>query len=152
MLFKFRFCNLPLMTYKINLTDKEVETLKYIVNEYKDRKDILKRAYCILLRNEGQKNENIIRLLGIHEDSIADWTKIYMKNGIDGLMKYKYSERRKSSLHPYRRDIARMASAKRIKTIQQLQQKIKEKYDLEIEYSWLYRYCRKYGIYAKLRK
>ncbi|MGE0089398.1 MAG: transposase [Bacteroidales bacterium] len=139
------------MSYTINLSEIEEAELKRIVRENQNRKNILKRVYCILLKNEGQKNKNIIQLLKIHEDSIADWTKLYLDKGIQGLLKYKYSQRRKSKLAPFKSKIKRMASAKKTKTVEQLQQKIKENLNIEIEYSWLYRYCRKYGIYEELR-
>ena len=138
------------MSYRIKLSDAQEAELKKIVRENQKHKNILKRAYCILLKNEGQKNKNIIQLLKIHEDSIADWTKIYLEKGVEGLFKYKYSQRRKSKLNPYRSKIKRMASAKSTKTIEQLQKKIKERLDIDVEYSWLYRYCRKYGIYKEL--
>lgn len=140
------------MSYKINLTYEEEYELKRLVKENKNKKNVLKRAYCILLKNEGQKNINITQLLGIHEDTVADWTKIYLKRGIDGLLKYKYSDRRKSKLHPYKSKIKRMASAKSIKTVEQLQKKVKTALGFDIEYSWFYRYCRKYGIYKILKE
>ena len=45
-----------------------------------------------------------------------------------------------------------MASAKSVKTVEQLQQKVKNNLGFEIEYSWFYRYCRKYGIYNILKE
>ncbi|OFX83147.1 MAG: hypothetical protein A2W99_13055 [Bacteroidetes bacterium GWF2_33_16] len=140
------------MSYRINLSETEEAELKKIVRENQNRKNVLKRAYCILLKNEGQKNKNIIQLLKIHEDSIADWTKIYIEQGIQGLLKYKYSQRRKSKLAPFKTKIKRMASAKNTRTVEQLQKKIKENLDIDIEYSWLYRYCKKYEIYPELKK
>lgn len=140
------------MSYKIYLSTEDEAEIKKVIRENQNKKNILKRAYCILLKNEGQKNNNITQLLGIHEDTIADWTIIYLKKGLSGLLKYKYSERRKSKLHPYKDQIKRMASAKSVKTIEQLQLKVKEKLGIEIEYSWFYRYCRKYGIYKVLKE
>ncbi len=135
------------MSYKVDLTKDEESVLKNLVKENQNKKNVLKRAYCILLKNEGQKNVNITQLLGIHEDTIADWTKIYLKMGLDGLLRFGYSERRKSQLYPYKARIKRMASAKSVKTIEQLQKKVKVKIGIELEYSWFYRYCKKYGIY-----
>lgn len=139
------------MSYRIKLSYEEESEIKGLIKENKNKKNVLKRAYCILLKNEGQKNENITRLLEIHEDTIADWTKIYIQKGIRGLINFKYSERRKSKLHPYKNKIKRMASAKKIKTIEQLQHKVKDNLGIEIEYSWFYRYCKKYGIYNVLK-
>lgn len=139
------------MSYKINLTQEEDLTLRALLKKNQNKKNILKRVYCILLKNEGQKNINITKLLGIHEDTVADWTKIYLKKGVDGLLRYNYSERRKSQLHPYRGKIKRMAAAKSVKTVEQLQQKVKMNLGYEIEYSWFYRYCKKYGIYEILK-
>lgn len=144
--------NLTIMSYKVDLTVDEELVLKKLVKENQNKKNVLKRAYCILLKNEGQKNVNITQLLGIHEDTIADWTKIYLKKGLQGLLRFGYSERRKSQLHPYKTKIKRMASAKSVKTIEQLQQKVKVNIGIEIEYSWFYRYCKKYGIYDILKQ
>jgi len=140
------------MGYRINLTKEEEQKLKQLIKENQKRENILKRIYCILLKNEGQKNINITQLLGIHQDTIADWTKIYLKKGIDGLLKYKYAERRKSQLHPFKYRIKRMASAKSVNTVEQLQHKVKKNLGFEIEYSWFYRYCKKYGIYKVLKE
>jgi len=140
------------MAYKVNLSYEDEVALRKLVKESQNRKNVLKRAYCILLKNEGQKNVNIVQLLGIHEDTVADWTKIYLSKGIDGLLKYKYSDRRKSKLHPHKAKIKRMASAKSIRTVEQLQQKVKLTLGYDIEYSWFYRYCKKYGIYKVLKE
>ena len=140
------------MSYRVNLTKEEEAELRKLVKENQNRKNILKRAYCILLKNEGQKNINITQLLGIHEDTVADWTKIYLRKGIEGLLRFKYSERRRSKLHPHRLRIKRMATAKNIRTVEQLQQKVKINMGFDIEYSWFYRYCRKNGIYKVLKE
>ncbi|MFC2152428.1 transposase [Bacteroidota bacterium] len=140
------------MGYKINLTQEEEAEIKKLIKENQNKKNVLKRAYCILLKKEGQKNVNITQLLGIHEDTVADWTKIYLKKGIEGLLKYKYSERRKSKLHPHKNKIKRMALAKNVSTIEHLQKKVKKNLGYDIEYSWFYRYCRKNGIYNILKE
>ena len=140
------------MSYTVSLSSDEEQELKKLVKENQNKQNILKRAYCILLKNEGQKNVNITQLLGIHEDTIADWTKIYLKKGIPGLLRFGYSERRKSQLHPHKTKIKRMAAAKSVKTIEQLQQKVKGSLGIKIEYSWFYRYCKKYGIYDILKQ
>ncbi len=140
------------MSYTINLTKEQEAELRNLVKENQNRKNVLKRLYCILLKNEGQKNINITQLLGIHEDTVADWTKIYLTKGTQGLLNYKYSERRRSQLHPYKAKIKRMASAKSVRTVEQLQQKVKVNLGYDIEYSWFYRYCKKYGIYKVLKE
>jgi len=144
--------NLLSMAYRIRLTHEEEAKLRQIAKENQHKKNVLKRIYCILLKNEGQKNVNITQLLGIHEDTIADWIKIYLKKGIEGLLKYKYAQRRKSQLHPHKARIKRMAAAKSVKTVEQLQHKVKKNLGYDIEYSWFYRYCKKYGIYQVLKE
>lgn len=140
------------MAYRINLTAKQEKRLRSFVHEHKDNKNLLRRAYCILLRNEGQSNENITRLLGVHEDTIADWLRIYQSRGLNELLTYKYHKRRKSKLDKYRSRIKRIASQKKISTIEQLQEAIEEKLALRVEYSWLYRYCVKNSIYTVLKR
>jgi len=139
------------MTYRINLTEKQEKKLRRIVSENQGNPNILKRVYCILLRNEGQKNENIIRLLDIHEDTIADWSKIYVRRGLNALLTFRYSKRRKSKLSKYKARIRRIAEKKSVTTIEELQKEIKEHFELDVEYSWLYRYCKKNGIYSKMK-
>ncbi|SRR6056297_3059206 len=140
------------MAYRVQLSQDEENALREIVQDNKHKPNVLKRAYCILLKNEGQRNENIQRLLGIHEDSIADWTRLYLKRGIKGLINFRYHERRKSKLHPYKQRIRRMAAGKKTSTVEELQKKIKQNLNIDVEYSWLYRYCKKYDIYPLLRK
>jgi len=140
------------MAYHINLTKKQEQRLRKIVRENQGNKNLLKRAYCILLRNDRQNNENITRLLDIHEDTIADWVRIYTKRGLDELLTYKYHKRRKSGLDKYRSQIKRIASREKITTIEQLQAAIEEKLSIRVEYSWLYRYCVKNSIYLILKK
>jgi len=139
------------MAYQINLTAKQEQRLRKIVLEHKDNKNLLKRAYCILLRNEGQKNENITKLLDVHEDTIADWTRIYTQRGLDELLTFRFHKRRRSKLDPYRSRIKRLASRKKITTIKMLQGAIEEKLSIRVEYSWLYRYCIKHSIYSVLK-
>ena len=140
------------MAYKINLTDKQEQKLRQLVSENQDKPNVLKRIYCILLRNEGQSNENITKLLDIHEDTIADWTRIYLNRGLTGLLTFRYHKRRKSKLSKYKSRIKRIAGQKNVRTIEKLQKEIKQRFSLEVEYSWLYRYCKKNGIYTELRR
>lgn len=140
------------MAYNVNLTTKQEARLIRIVHENQDNPHVLKRAYCILLKNEGQKNKNIIRLLDVHADTITDWTKLYLKRGLPGLLTFRFDRRRKSSLNPYLSRIKRIAGLKHITTVRQLQQALDQRLSLSVEYSWLYRYCRKNGIYDLLRE
>ena len=67
------------------------------------------------------------------------------------LVTYKYHKRRKSKLDRYRSRIKRIASRKKITTIEQLQVAIEEKLSIKVVYSWLYRYCVKNSIYSILK-
>lgn len=140
------------MAYSVNLTTRQEARLRRIVRENQDNPHVLKRVYCILLKNEGQKNKNIIRLLDVHADTITDWTKLYLKRGLPGLLRFRFDRRRQSSLNPYLSRIKRIAGLKHITTIRQLQLALNQRFSLSVEYSWLYRYCRKNGIYDLLRE
>ncbi len=140
------------MAYSVKLTQKQEERLRRLIQDNKSNKNILKRAYCILLRNEGQSNENITQLLGIHEDTIADWIRLYKRGGVDRLLTFHYHKRRRSKLNNYRSQIRKIARLKRINTIKKLQDELYNRFHVEIEYSWLYRYCRKNYIYSVLKK
>ena len=139
------------MTHRIHLTDKQEKKIRRIIRENQDKPNVLKRAYCILLRNEGQPNRNITQLLNIHEDTIADWAKLYKRRGLRALLNFRYDKRRSSQLDPYKAKIKRIASNKSVNTIEKLQEEIKERFDIEVEYSWFYRYCKRNGIYSNIK-
>ncbi len=139
------------MAYSVNLTQKQEKRLREIIRDYQGSKSVLKRAYCLLLRNEGQSNDNITQLLGVHEDTIADWLRLYKKRGLNGLLTFHYHKRRRSKLNKYRSKIRKIARLKRVDTIEKLQNELYDRFYIEVEYSWLYRYCRKNHIYSTLK-
>ncbi|MFO7939471.1 MAG: helix-turn-helix domain-containing protein [Bacteroidales bacterium] len=138
--------------YRITLTQKQEHRLRQLVKAYRDQPHILRRLYCVLLKNEGQSNGNITRLLNIHEDTVADWIRCYKKQGVPALMTFGYHRRRKSILAPYKGRIKQWARAQKTTTVKQLQLLIQQRLDIVVEYSWLYRWCRKNDILAELRK
>jgi hypothetical protein len=71
---------------------------------------------------------------------------------LPGLLNFEYHRRRHSSLDPYRSRIRNIARLKSITTVRQLQGELQQRLSLSVEYSWLYRYCRKNGIYQWLRE
>jgi len=140
------------MAYSVNLTPRQEARMRRLIREHQDNPNVLKRIYCILLKNEGQKNKNIVRLLDVNQDTITDWTKLYLRKGLDGLLTYHWHKRRRSALMPYRSQIKRIAGLKHITTISQLQTALQQRLSLSVEYSWLYRYCRQNDIYPLLKK
>lgn len=138
--------------YRIQLTQKQERRIRQLVKESQKEPHILRRLYCVLLKNEGQSNGNITRLLNIHEDTVADWIRCYKSQGLPGLMSFGYHRRRKSVLAPYKGRIKQWAGAQKTTTVKQLQVLIQQRLELSIEYSWLYRWCKKNGILSELRK
>lgn len=137
--------------YRISLTPKQEKRIRELIREHRSQSQLLRRLYCLLLKNEGQSNSNITRLLGIHEDTVADWIRCYKQKGLPALLYFGYHRRRKSKLAPYKARIRQWARAKRTTTVAQLQQLIENRLGISVEYSWLYRWCRKNEILPLLR-
>lgn len=140
------------MAYSVRLTPRQEARMRRIIRENKGNPRVLRRVYCILLKNEGQKNKNIVQLLDVHPDTVTDWIRLYRRKGLPGLLNFGYHRRRQSALDPYRSRIRNIARLKSITTVRQLQCELQQRLSLSVEYSWLYRYCRKNGIYPWLRE
>jgi transposase len=105
-----------------------------------------RRYHCLWLLNEGYLRGDIAKLLGVNIDTITDWIKLYNKEGLNGLGLLKYEGRRPSILDGVQDQIKDIVKNENIATIAELQERIKKKFQLEVEHSWLYRYCKKNSI------
>jgi len=74
---------------KINLSPKQLADL---VNAEKQIKQIqlLKRIQCIKLRNEGMNNIDIGNFLLISDQTVSNWSQLYIKSGLQALLEWEY--------------------------------------------------------------
>lgn len=138
------------MSYSIKLTKEDQNQLKELLKTTGQSK-ILKRYQCIHFKHQGLANKQIAALLCVHIDTITDWIKIFNSKGLKGLGELSYEGRRTSQLEEYKDDIKAYVDENIVSNIKELQSYILEKYGVEIEHSWLFRYCKKNSIYLTKR-
>jgi transposase len=124
------------------------EDLKIISTKRKTEKNtkFSRRYQCLWMLNEQYLKKDIALILGVNIDTITDWIKIYNKSGLEGLGLLKYEGRRSSSLDKFKNKIENTIRTQNVSTIKHLQSVLLKEYEIEIEHSWLYRYCKKNSI------
>lgn len=134
------------MSYSINLTKKEEKQLKELLKTTSQSK-ILKRYQCIHFKYQGLPNKQIAVLLCVNIDTVTDWFKLFNKVGLKGLGELAYDGRHPSQLEEYKEEIKKYVDENIVSSIKELQSYIAEAYNITIEHSWLFRYCKKNSIY-----
>jgi transposase len=107
---------------------------------------LLKRYQCLWMLHEQHLKKDIASTLGVNIDTITDWIKIYNAKGLEGLGLFNYEGRRPSKLDTLKGKIEQIILHENISRIKDLQAKLIEEFQLEVEHSWLYRYCKKNSI------
>lgn len=138
------------MSYSISLTKQKEKHLRGLLKTTEQSK-ILKRYQCIHFKRQGLPNNQIAALLCVHIDTITDWLKLFCSEGLEGLGELSYDGRRTSQLEEYKEDIKAYVDENIVSSIKELQSYISETYNLTIEHSWLFRYCKKNSIYLTKR-
>ncbi len=133
------------MSYSIDLTNEEVVTLKRLRRTEQDGK-ILRRYQCIWLAHEKFPKKEIASMLAVNIDTVTDWIKLFNKSRLDGLSKLYYEGRRPSSLDAVKDLLLKHIKTEPISKLSELQHFLKTKHSIEIEHSWLSRYCKKNSI------
>lgn len=133
------------MAYSIDLTKEEVLALKKLRRTEQDGK-ILRRYQCIWLAHEKFPKKEIASMLAVNIDTVTDWIKLFNKNRLDGLSKLYYEGRRPSSLDAVKDLLLKHIKIEPISKLSELQHFLKTKHSIEIEHSWLSRYCKKNSI------
>jgi transposase len=105
-----------------------------------------RRYQCLWLLHEQYLKKDIASILGVNIDTITDWIKIYNKSGLSGLGLLHYEGRRPSSLDKVKINIENIIRTETISKIKDLQTILLNEYQIEVEHSWLYRYCKKNSI------
>jgi len=133
------------MAYSIDLTANEIVELKRLRRVEKDGK-ILRRYQCIWFAHEKFPKKEIATMLSVNIDTVTDWIKLFNKNGLNSLSKLHYEGRRPSSLDSVKVELLKYIKDHSVSQLSELQQFLSEQYSIEIEHSWLSRYCKKNSI------
>ena len=127
--------------YKIKLSPVKLKQLKKRKSQAKDKKTF-RRLQCIYLKHKGKRHKEIADIIGVCQDTITDWIKLYKEKGINGLCDMNF-DRRQSKIDPYLNQIKQDLKDNIISTLAELQDWLKNKYSIEIEQSWLSKCCKK---------
>ncbi|MCP4179985.1 MAG: hypothetical protein GY756_19665 [bacterium] len=98
------------------------------------------------------KCRDIADLLGVCIDTISDWSNLFFEGGIALLCNLNYEGRRISKLEPYKSSMIEQVENNTVHTVAQMQSWLKETYKIEVEESWLYRFCKKNSIFPTKRQ
>jgi len=128
--------------YQTKLSKTELKELKQLKQKERDKK-IFRRLQAIYLRHQGKSNQEIADIVGVCKETVIDWARIFEIKGLDGICQLNYEGRRLSKIDPYIDKIKKDVKDKTISTLAELQDLLKENYSIEIEQSWLSRYCKK---------
>ena len=140
--------NLFIMTTKTKLflTSKEESELRKRKENERDGK-ILRRFLCLEMKNKGYSHREIAELCDVCIDTITDWLRLYKRGGLNALSVLHYDGRRPSKLDRYLEDIKRYIEKKHPSRIVDLQVHIERKWHIEVEESWLWRWCKKNSVF-----
>lgn len=133
------------MSYQVILSKTDLDIIKTKKRNERDAK-LLRRYQCLSMLHENYPKKEVAKLLGVNIDTITDWVKIYTKSGLVGLGLLNYEGRRPSSLDQIKDELVDLIKKEKINTMAQLQVNIKNNYKLDVEESWLGRYCKKNSI------
>jgi transposase len=134
------------MSSTITLTQSQQATIAKLKKEEKSNK-IYRRYLYLEMSNEGMTNLKIAKLIGVCNDTLTVWKQIYEEAGLVGLAELHYEGRRISKLAKHKETIINKIKSDNIATLKQLQDFLKTECQVEVEQSWLYRFCKKNSIY-----
>jgi len=69
--------------YRIGLTQEERGVLFSITNKHTEKQSVVKRAKIILMADEGKRNQDIAKSLGMNVHVITTWTKRWLERSND---------------------------------------------------------------------
>lgn len=138
------------MKYKINLAPAYLQKLNERIKHEKSKK-IYKRLEAIRMKHHGSTNRHIAHIFKVNHNTVAEWAKLFLEKGLDGLCSLKYEGRRKSKLDPHKKEIKEYIAGNAPSTLAELNEWLEESYGFKIEETWLSRYCKKNSLFPAKR-
>ena len=130
------------MAYQVVLSAAELTIVKEKKRKEKDAK-LLRRYQCLSLLHDRYPKKEVARILHVHIDTVTDWVKLYLKDGLPSIGLLKYEGRRPSALDGIKEQLTAYVKKENISSLSELQTMIEKRHHLKIEHSWLSRYCKK---------
>jgi len=131
--------------YKVKLTRAELTKLEKAKKGEKNKR-IFRRLQCLYLSHQGREYKEIADITGVCVDTVTDWLKLYLDQGIAGLCQLDFKDKRRSKIDDYADKIKEDVRNNTISTLSELQDWLKSHYAIEMETSWLFRCCKKNSI------
>ena len=128
--------------YKIELAKTELKKFVKLKKQEKNKR-IFRRLQCLVLSHQGKEYKEIADITGVCVDTVTDWIKLYLDKGISGLCQLNFKDKRQSKINDYIDKIKEDVKNNMIFTLSELQDWIKNNYNIEMETSWLSRCCKK---------
>ena len=135
----------------IKLTEAEKLELKKLKNKEQNKK-IYRRYLYLEMSNKGLTNLEIAEYLGVCNDTLTDWRRIFLESRLEGISQLHYEGRRESKLKKHEDKIRKKVEKEKVASLAELQSFIKEKCKVDVEQSWLSRYCKKNSIFLTKRQ
>lgn len=131
--------------YQIKLSQKEVARLQGLKKHAKDTR-IYRRLQSLLLKAKGRSHQEIADTTGVSVDTVTDWLKVYLDQGLDALVRPIDYDRRPSAIDPHLDAIKRLVPERGVSTLAELQNLVQREFRLHLEQSWLSRCVKKNAI------
>ena len=138
------------MQRKLEINKEGIEAIRGRKKKEQNAK-IFKRLIAIEMRGCGRKCKDIGNILGVCIDTLADWTNLFLKGGIEALCQLEYEGRRPSKLEPYMEAMRKKVEEDSVVTISQMKAWLEKEYQIIVEESWLSRFCKKNSIFRTKR-
>lgn len=135
---------------QFKLSKQERIRLNNLIKQEKSSK-ISRRLQFLKLKDKGKTHTEIAGIIGVCRETLSDWLNLYTDKGLSGLVKLNYDGRRQTKLDDHIDQIKQDIKAKTISTLAELQDLLQDKYEIEIEASWLFRLAKKNFIFPTKR-
>jgi transposase len=138
--------------YHLYFSDEEEAEFRKRLAREKDAK-VWKRLQGVYSRGQRIASGVIAKNLSVGIDTISVWVKLYRSGGIEGLTNLNYEHQgMRSRLAKYQESIEDLTQREQIPTMGVLRKRIEELYGVEVEESWLSRWCKKKSICLSKRQ
>ena len=127
---------------KIKLNEEQQHQLSLLMNGEPSSK-IFKRYLFVHYLQLGYKKKEIAAMLDVCLNTISNWTKIFKNGGLEALSKLDYDGRRISVLEPIKQDIVDFVQQNDVYKIAQIQNFIKDDFDINVGCEWIGKFIKK---------
>ena len=134
----------------VQLSKNELANVRQLKSK-ETRVKVYRRLQALQMAAAGARHQDIATTLGVCDDTVTDWIRLYNDKGLKVLCAPRFTGKRRSPFHDHLEEIERDIEGKAIATLAELQEWIKAKYALEMEASWLWRCCKKNSVYLTKR-